>query len=104
MCAFGAQVLAKAEELGKPGAITIRQKQDEFIFRVGGGQAVHLQYLYRALLAPAFHVPLAQRIIQTRLISSHSAHKMCQAQLICSSMTPFSDREGTAQSPAVRTL
>jgi hypothetical protein len=48
------QVLAKAEELGKPGAITIRQKQDEFIFRVGGGQAVHLQ----------FHAPLSQRIIR----------------------------------------
>jgi DNA-directed RNA polymerase II subunit RPB3 len=31
---YDGEVLAKAEELGKPGAITITQKQDTFIFRV----------------------------------------------------------------------
>ncbi|GFH31149.1 DNA-directed RNA polymerase II, 36 kDa polypeptide, partial [Haematococcus lacustris] len=31
---YDGDVLAKAEELGKPGVISIRQKTDEFIFRV----------------------------------------------------------------------
>lgn len=31
---YDGEVLIKAEELGKPGVIRVRQKQDEFIFRV----------------------------------------------------------------------
>jgi hypothetical protein len=33
---YDGEVLAKAEEMGKPGLVDIKQKQDTFIFRVEG--------------------------------------------------------------------
>ncbi|KAL4430045.1 hypothetical protein ABPG77_004415 [Micractinium sp. CCAP 211/92] len=33
---YDGEVIAKAEEMGKPGLVTIKQKQDTFIFRVEG--------------------------------------------------------------------
>ncbi|KAL4444006.1 hypothetical protein ABPG75_011743 [Micractinium tetrahymenae] len=40
---YDGEVIAKAEEMGKPGLVTIKQKQDTFIFRVEGTGVLRLE-------------------------------------------------------------
>jgi DNA-directed RNA polymerase II subunit RPB3 len=60
---YDGEVIAKAEEMGKPGLVTIKQKQDTFIFRVEG----------TGVLRPEDIVITACEVLEAKIRNLHTA-------------------------------